>query len=362
MAAMRHVSSPRLLGVRMPIQRMPRVLACASACTSIGDAARAASSEAIRVSIPDLQTNAVDRCLEYDMSLYTPIDVPGVGKIGCVCSPVAEALAAHPSVFHVDLQTQLVTMRRELDTFEKRTEAMVDVANDLKARGFLGKWRDELFPATMGFDDEPAFAVERAVVSLLGLRGYGVHANGLVRDESAPGGYRLWVGRRAADKATWPGKLDHLAAGGQPLGLDPYVNMVKECGEEAGIPPELCEKGLHAAGAVSYRLGETHTRMVDGASKGVTTATEVHTLKRDVLFVYDLELPADFTPVPVDGEVESFELMDLQTVVNLIAETEEFKPNVALVIVDMLVRRGIVTAESKGYLKLIKSLRLIDCA
>ena len=100
---MRHVSSPRLLGVRMPIQRMPRVLACASACTSIGDAARAASSEAIRVSIPDLQTNAVDRCLEYDMSLYTPIDVPGVGKIGCVCSPVAEALAAHPSVFHVDL-------------------------------------------------------------------------------------------------------------------------------------------------------------------------------------------------------------------------------------------------------------------
>ena len=102
--------------------------------------------------------------------------------------------------------------------------------------------------------------------------------------------------------------------------------------------------------------------MVDGASKGVATATEVHTLKRDVFFVYDLELPADFTPVPVDGEVESFELMDLQTVVNLIAETEEFKPNVALVIVDMLVRRGIVTAESKGYLKLIKSLRLIDCA
>ena len=84
-------------------------------------------------------------------------------------------------------------------------------------------------------------------------------------------------------------------------------------------------------------------------------------MKRDVLFVYDLELPADFVPVPVDGEVESFALMDLQSVVDTIANTDDFKPNVALVIVDLLVRRGVITPEQPGFLKLVRSLRLLDC-
>ena len=33
------------------------------------------------------------------------------------------------------------------------------------------------------------------------------------------------------------------------------------------------------------------------------TRSQAGRLKRDVLFVYDLELPADFVPTPVDGEV-----------------------------------------------------------
>lgn len=45
----------------------------------------------------------------------------------------------------------------------------------------------------------------------------GVHLNGFV---CLPGGSReLWVARRSASKPTWPGKLDHIAAGGQPHGL-----------------------------------------------------------------------------------------------------------------------------------------------
>ncbi len=53
----------------------------------------------------------------------------------------------------------------------------------------------------------------------------------------------------------------------------------QECGEEAGIPPELAATAV-AAGAVSY------------------TALQPAGIKRDVLFVYDLRLPAEFTPTP----------------------------------------------------------------
>ncbi len=53
----------------------------------------------------------------------------------------------------------------------------------------------------------------------------------------------------------------------------------QECGEEAGIPPALAATAV-AAGAVSY------------------TALQPAGVKRDVLFVYDLRLPADFTPTP----------------------------------------------------------------
>lgn len=70
----------------------------------------------------------------------------------------------------------------------------------------------------------------------------------------------------------------------QPHGISPRENLIKECAEEAAIPHELAEAAA-AVGAVSYR-----TLTPQG-------------LKRDVLFVYDLPLPADFVPQPADGEV-----------------------------------------------------------
>jgi hypothetical protein len=41
----------------------------------------------------------------------------------------------------------------------------------------------------------------------------GVHMNGYVT--LPDGGKELWVARRSRAKPTWPGKLDHIVAGGQ---------------------------------------------------------------------------------------------------------------------------------------------------
>lgn len=108
----------------------------------------------------------------------------------------------------------------------------------------------------------------------------GVHLNGWVRRED--GTKALWVARRSATKQTWPGKLDHLVAGGQAVGITCRDNVIKECAEEAGIPQELASRAIPVS-AISY------------------TSLQREGLKRDVLFCYDLELPADFVPQPQVG-------------------------------------------------------------
>lgn len=70
----------------------------------------------------------------------------------------------------------------------------------------------------------------------------------------------------------------------QPHGLSCRDNVVKECWEEAGVPEHLAAQA-RPTGFVSY---------VSFTDEG---------LKPDVLFCYDLELPADFMPQPQDGEV-----------------------------------------------------------
>ena len=57
-----------------------------------------------------------------------------------------------------------------------------------------------------------SYAMSEAVTT---AQAYGVHINGYVE---TPDGLELWVARRSKDKPTWPGKLDHIVAGGQVCG------------------------------------------------------------------------------------------------------------------------------------------------
>ena len=224
-----------------------------------------------------------------------------------------------------------------------RTAAIGGVMAALRDDGTIGGWRGELYPVAASFSAPPLALVERAAAAHLGIRAYGVHVNGWVRTKEGgpqddPASMSLWVARRATDKPTWPGKLDHLAAGGQPAGLGVRENVIKECGEEAGIPPGLaCH--VRPAGVVSY------------------ASLQEAGPKRDVLFVYDLELPPSFTPVPTDGEVAGFELLPLAEVAARVAGTEDFKDNCNLVIADFLVRKGFLVPEQEGYLELVGGLR-----
>lgn len=117
----------------------------------------------------------------------------------------SQAAADHPPA---------LTLAPQYTTTEARTQAVAGVLSELRHKhGLLSGWRDELYPVTPTFDAEPLLLIERAAAPYFGIRAYGVHVNGYV--VQADGRKALWVAKRSASKQTWPGKLDHIVAGGQ---------------------------------------------------------------------------------------------------------------------------------------------------
>ena len=168
----------------------------------------------------------------------------------------------------------------------------------------------------------------------LGVRGYGVHMNGFVHGTH---GLKMWVARRALSKPTGPGKLDQMVAGGQPADIGLYDNMMKECAEEAGIPLDIA-RCARAVGAITYAL-ETSVGF-----------------RPDLLFNFDLDLPEDFSPVNTDGEVDAFYLWPIERVVETVRNSDEFKFNCALVVIDFLVRHGYIAADDPDYSDIVEGL------
>ena len=80
-------------------------------------------------------------------------------------------------------------------------------------------------------------------------------------------------------------------------------------------------------------------------------------IKPDCMVCYDLELPEDFEPRCVDGEVEAFELWPIEKVAETVRDTREFKFNSNLVVIDFLARHGLLDDEDPDYLDLVKGLR-----
>ena len=255
-------------------------------------------------------------------------------RVGFVKHGFAERLARRPEVFAVTGQAVTLSPDLEAATPAERSRAVHEVLLALREQGLIPGWRDEAYRVNQHFDDAPLMTLERAAVPLFGVCGYGVHLNGYVRDGDE---LRMWVARRSRCKPTAPGKLDQVVGGGQPVELSPWENLLKECVEEAAMPLELaCQ--ARPVGVVSYCL-ET--------DRG---------LRPDILFNYDLELPADFVPVNQDGEVEDFRLLDLDTVAALVRDTDEFKFNCTLVVIDFLIRHGRLSPGEPDYAALCEGL------
>ncbi len=195
--------------------------------------------------------------------------------------------------------------------------ALPALARAAATAGF-GRHRGEAFDVRATPAGPVLATIDRGALPEFGIMAQGVHMDVLVQ---RPDGPHLWIGRRAADKALDPGKLDHLVAGGTPAGLTLRETLVKEAAEEAGMQAALARRAV----AVD-RLGYTMTR-----PEG---------LRRDLLTCYELEVDDSFTPHAMDGEVAGFELWPLRRVVAAVRDTDAFKFNVNLVLMALFLRHG----------------------
>jgi isopentenyldiphosphate isomerase len=261
-------------------------------------------------------------CNNAVMERYLPFYGRGA-RIGWIRADRAHALAAFPDVFVVG--GRRIDLHAVLFDYDSATEAVDGAMRALAAEGIITAWRDERYAVARRFGGTPLLSVERAACPLLGARSWGFHLNGFVRRAD---GLHLWIAERAHDKPTYPGELDNTVAGGQPEGLTLAENVVKECDEEATIPAELAGRAI-PVGAITYRH-----ELEAG-------------LKPDEMFCYDLELPEDFVPTPNDGEVHAFHLLPVAEVMALVRNTDRFKFNCALVLIDFFIRHGLLDPDTE---------------
>lgn len=161
--------------------------------------------------------------------------------------------------------------------------------------GLLGGWRNEAYRcwAAPGYPpgpEEPGlFDCERAGFRYLGMRSHAVHINGFATDGD------LWCGQRALTKATDPGLLDSLSAGGLTAGQSIWTVLQRELWEEAGL-------ALQSGQPLQWLGSIDSCRPVPEG------------WHHETLWVFNLALADGQIPVNQDGEVAQFQRLTPQEV------------------------------------------------
>ena len=272
------------------------------------------------LSAPEIQV--LHQCLKQAMQ---PLPVDAVPwYLGGSPAAAGYIMPAHAKVLQ-SLSSQWTDLPLGLhwDTPERtpasRSRALAEFAKQLHDLGYVTGWRNEKFSFwedhVIGTGPqclEPtsllraAFEMERSAFRFFGLRSHAVHVNGFTHEG------HLWCGRRAVTKPTDPGMLDNVAAGGLPVGESLQTCAVREMAEEAGLSETL------ALTAVSH--GHVSTCRA--------VATGWH---HETLWVYNLLVPPDVTPLNQDGEVSEFKCLSPKQVVDAIA-SDAFTVDAACVI------------------------------
>ncbi|PYI17878.1 putative NUDIX family hydrolase [Aspergillus violaceofuscus CBS 115571] len=198
-------------------------------------------------------------------------------------------------------------------------------------------WRDEQFPV-YGPDGDVVFEIERSASAYFGVVTSGVQMLGyVVDDDEETGRIRLWIAKRSMRKQTYPGMLDCTAAGALTVGQTPRSTVMLEAAEEASIPRAVLEKGLRRSGCISYFHAKGLRSQLGGDGSMALLLPEVE-------YLYELRLDPGTVPRPRDGEVEDFRLWNVDQVLDALRRGL-FKPNSAVAIIEVLIRRGMISRE-----------------
>jgi 8-oxo-dGTP pyrophosphatase MutT (NUDIX family) len=250
----------------------------------------------------------------FDPAAHAPFFIADE-RVGWVRRGDIAFLRRWPDVFEIgDASIRLAATLRDV---QQRSAALGAVIGALAADGRIPGWRDETYAIRNDFDAAPLAFIERAASRFFGTMTYAVHLNGIVEYAGCPP--HLWIARRSDTKATDPGMLDNVVAGGIGWGIGIEATLTKECWEEAGM-----DAGLAA-------------RATRGSTFHVLQSLPEGT-QAEQIFVYDVSLPEDFSPRNQDGEVGEHRLARVDEVARWI-EDGALTVDASLATLDCLLRR-----------------------
>ncbi|KAG9297739.1 hypothetical protein G9A89_011254 [Geosiphon pyriformis] len=224
-----------------------------------------------------------------------------------------------------------ITFAECVKTFDERTEVvklLFDTWRRENTFEALRGWRDELYPV-YGDNTHPlniAFVMERAATAIFGIPTFGVHVNGFVKSED--GEIKMWIAKRASSKPSWPGWLDNIVAGGITYKQTIKETLIKEAMEEASLSFEIASKATPVGAITYFILNQSGTQP-------------------ETQYIYDLLIPMEVHPKPLDGEVEWFDLWDVNEIKKNLLEGK-FKPNCALVVIDFFIRHSFISPDDES--------------
>jgi 8-oxo-dGTP pyrophosphatase MutT (NUDIX family) len=208
---------------------------------------------------------------------YLPLWIAG-GILGRVRADLAPALLETGAVAEADLG---LALRDAGFTHPRRSRLLQGLAVQLRNRGLIADWRNELCSVLDASGEEVA-RCERGAFRTLGIQNRAVHVNGYLADG------RVWVARRSQLKRADPGMLDNVAAGGVSAGESLRSCAMRELWEEAGVPRSIASR-------------------VDFPGMSIRSVRETRFgLHDELVIVADVPLPDAFVPLGRDGEVEHF--------------------------------------------------------
>lgn len=264
----------------------------------------------------------VQTCQSHDPASFYPFIVEG-RTIGEIAKLHADIVLGNGGFV---LAGETIGFSDQTPTYDARTRALAEVAVKL-SQHYGVKLTGEIYPVVEEWAAKPVAEIDRAAIPWFGTCGFGVHANGFVRK---PRGIHLWVATRAKSRKIDPGKRDNMIGGGLPMGYSIIDNLAKEAAEEAGLDSRMM--------AYASAHGHLHYKR-----------DMMHGVRHDGLFLFDLEMDDEMLPHNTDGEVERFDLLPAQEVLDIITKTDDFKFNCNLVMIDFFLRHGILGPEHPEY-------------
>ncbi|MGV3278108.1 DUF4743 domain-containing protein [Rickettsiales bacterium LUAb2] len=240
--------------------------------------------------------------------------------VGYVNSQHATQLVEYlPNIFVIN---EYLTLNHQYNNanFEELSDLFDEVAKVLLDKYLISSIKEEYLVVNPINNSNILFKLDRNLFPFLGIQARGVHLNGYVLKKDEP---YIWVAKRAKDKLVYPGKLDNIVAGAIPYGLGANTTVIKEANEEASIDKNLASQSVLVncfSYMFAYKTG----------------------IRNDVIFEFDLKMPETFVPFPNDGEVEKFELIKAVDVLDILSNTDDFKFNSGIVVINFLRRLGVI--------------------